>query len=226
MYRNLGCDVHISYTHAPVCIQVQWEDQFTWDGFNDRALAKALASPRRGRFVTVLLLTDVHDPHAEQLPKRGSKCQFLKERSFSEKWKSLICVVCPSTTARSHTKKKKKAIENGKNQNLKVTMEKYVIDQDKLIICRTYFDETQTGDCWVCRDQTDSSQPCCLAEAHSQVTPSQPCWAQVQKRGWGPGPALTKIDFISCAHRCISLWISCPALRLCITCACEYIHTD
>lgn len=91
----------------------------------------------------------------------GSKCQFLKERSFSEKWKSLICVVCPNTTAaRSH--KKKKAIENKKNQNIKVTMEKYIIDWVKLTICRTNFGHTQNGRDPVCRDQIDLRQFTCL----------------------------------------------------------------
>lgn len=41
--------------------------------------------------------------------------------------------------------KKKKAIENEKNQNIKVTMGKYVIDWVKLTICRPKFGKTQNG---------------------------------------------------------------------------------
>lgn len=40
---------------------------------------------------------------------------------------------------------KKKAIENEKNQNIKVIMGKYVIDWVKLTICRTKFGKTQNG---------------------------------------------------------------------------------
>lgn len=49
----------------------------------------------------------------------------------------------------------KKSNENEKTQNIKVTMEKYIIDWVKLSISRTKYVKTQSSKYLVCRDQID-----------------------------------------------------------------------